>query len=1437
MISSNSASKRVISLSVVLALVVSLLSFFVTPAVAVPPSPPCVTKTTKVGNDTVVQFLRTGTCTWNVPADVTQLRGLIVGGGGGGGGQGLFGGGGGGGGYVEFDSLLLSDQTVTITVGAGGQSDLNPNFGQSPGASSGENSSIVGDGLNITALGGGAGGASLQPNFETGSLARDGGSGGGSGLRNLSDGSIDLSYGQATIASDLVLPGGQTDVTINLEEKGNDGSPICAIIGGISIQYPSSAGGGGGAGGPGICEFNQSGASVSHGGDGYQNDILGVNHYWAGGGGGGNFGYQTSIYSGGDGGLGGGGGGGAFGEQVNPQPISGIDGGSGLNLPTKRNNFQYSSEYPNAYGSDGGVNTGGGGGGGTHPLGLGGNGGSGIVVLRYLTPQGTPDPSSDATLGSATVKGIERIELGGGDTGIPASASAVFTLSAAEAAGSESTFFTPSSANIPSVPEATVRAVLLTSNDNILNNFNSGQEYNGQAISPNSFFIVKVTAQDGVTNRFYRFDVEIDATAPLLVSSTPADGDVDVETILDIPGGLDIWFNLRLVFDEPVKWNPDKPVKLYRVGNSGAFPDEHLTLKSGDGSNTLVFYHTEQTAPGLLQSSEYEVVIDSDSITDLVGNSFEGIARPSSIRFTTKPGPVVISRTPGGSSSAPLNSDFSITFNEPVSLVEGKSVHLYREGFEAPVYSFPVTGLSNIDDKSFTQSLDTYLVLGASYYILIDPEAFLDLTGNLFNGFSSPTDFAFTTARTVPGAPTSVSVTRINPTIADVLFVAPTFDGRSEITEYSAISSPDGIIRSVAGEARTIRFENLNPVENYTFTVVATNDEGDSESSLASNTLVGNAYNVPCSTNGGFITISINIVIGSSSERCEGTLVIPEGVTEIATSALEEQVLITGLSLPSTLVTIGNDAFAGATALTELVIPNNVSTIGSYAFTNAMSLRNLTIGNSVVTIGDGAFWYANLLTSIVIPDSVETIGVEAFARASDGNILTLLRIGRNVINLGDEAFSEYDENHVASFQYCGTDLEPEDFGLAGLGGVPQVGCPPEAPTSIIAISAGATSIDVSFTAPSENGGSPVTSYTAISSPGGISGSISQAGNGTIRVSGLTAGISYTFTVIATNSVGNSLPSLASNLVSSVRSPSAPSSVVAVATGKRSARITLINTASDGGAAITSYSLTSSAGGISRTFLVSGNSGSTFTHEFTNLQPGTTYTFLVTATNSVGTSPVTSSNVITTVSLVVASITSLTYSDDGTGSAGKLIWTGKNIDSVLFTGPSDSYPGPFNYGAFTSRWNGTIRNLTPETTYTITIFAASEDGVGESKSLTFTTGIKTAEIKDLAYWNSWLKANTFMPNEAANLISLLNKFNALVTSRHRSFIKVPISRVSSVSARSLTPMACSVVSTTAKVDAGLVKALTRDTCTISYTVLGPSRAAATLVKDFVFNKVG
>ena len=85
-----------------------------------------------------------------------------------------------------------------------------------------------------------------------------------------------------------------------------------------------------------------------------------------------------------------------------------------------------------------------------------------------------------------------------------------------------------------------------------------------------------------------------------------------------------------------------------------------------------------------------------------------------------------------------------------------------------------------------------------------------------------------------------------------------------------------------------------------------------------------------------------------------------------------------------------------------------------------------------------------------------------------------------------------------------------------------------APTSVTAISTSPTSADVSFEAPESDGGSNITSYTATSSPGGITGTISQSGSGTITVTGLTPGIGYTFTVKATNYIGTSVASSVSN---------------------------------------------------------------------------------------------------------------------------------------------------------------------------------------------------------------------------------------------------------------------------------------------------------------------
>lgn len=190
-------------------------------------------------------------------------------------------------------------------------------------------------------------------------------------------------------------------------------------------------------------------------------------------------------------------------------------------------------------------------------------------------------------------------------------------------------------------------------------------------------------------------------------------------------------------------------------------------------------------------------------------------------------------------------------------------------------------------------------------------------------------------------------------------------------------------------------------------------------------------------------------------------------------------------------------------------------------------------------------------------------------------------------------------------------------------GTPTV---PGAPTGVAAL-AGNASAAVAFIAPASNGGRAITSYQVKSNDG-------KTATGTaspITVTGLVNGTPYTFTVTATNEIGTGAASAASNTVtpsSGATVPGAPTGATAF-TGDASALVDFVPPASNGGSAITSYTVTSSPGGITgvgpiNPILVSG------------LTNGTPYTFTVTATNAVGTGAAsTASNSVTPVPVPTA----------------------------------------------------------------------------------------------------------------------------------------------------------------------------------------------------------
>ena len=469
-----------------------------------------------------------------------------------------------------------------------------------------------------------------------------------------------------------------------------------------------------------------------------------------------------------------------------------------------------------------------------------------------------------------------------------------------------------------------------------------------------------------------------------------------------------------------------------------------------------------------------------------------------------------------------------------------------------------------------------------------------------------------------PNAPTIGTATATDTTTATVSFTAPVNGGSTTITSYTATSSPGGITGTLSQSGSgTITVSGLSASTSYTFTVTATNSNGTSVPSASSNSITTfatpvntvapvvsgtasfdstlsttegtwtgtatitftyqwqrNGVNISSATSSTYTLVAEDVgnpircvvtgtnAVGNSSANSNATAnisAIAPGAPTIGSATP------TGLTTATVAFTApASNGGATITTYTATSSPDNITGTLSQAGSGTINMTGLTQGTNYTftvtatnSIGTGS---ASASSNSITTDSapVNTVAPVVSGTATVGQALSTTdgtwtgtatitftyQWQRNGVNISSATNSTYtlvaaDASNPIRCVVTGTNAVGNSS--ANSNATANVAAiAPGAPTIGAATATSSSTATVAFTAPASNGGATITTYTATSSPGGITGTLSQEGSGTITVSGLAQTTTYTFTVTATNSVGTGSASSASN---SITTPSSGPTVI------------------------------------------------------------------------------------------------------------------------------------------------------------------------------------------------------------------------------------------------------------------------------------------------------
>lgn len=501
-------------------------------------------------------------------------------------------------------------------------------------------------------------------------------------------------------------------------------------------------------------------------------------------------------------------------------------------------------------------------------------------------------------------------------------------------------------------------------------------------------------------------------------------------------------------------------------------------------------------------------------------------------------------------------------------------------------------------------------------------------TAILLVGGMLAVDSSLTTAAAeglaAPSPPANVSA-RAGVNAAKIYWEPPVDDGGEPVSSYTVTSSPEGKTCTGSAAARSCYVKSLTNGQPYTFTVTATNASGTS---------------APATTN------TVTPAADTTAPVLVSTEVTPDRASSLGGSTITVRLRITDDLSGRAPVTGPLDANPA------ILFKRRTGDYATFGFTRAVNRISGDeydgIYQATVSVPAGTsagYWDLSVYPIRDAADNstgfVTRPGVLVGAPAAPTAVTATTGPGRQV-TVSWQAPSDNGGNIITSYQltdsHTGTtrtvtattwtgsfpDIaadEPLTFTVAAVNAAgssaasapsPAVIVPAEAPSPVRNASAvrGDQSAAVDWDAPMHTHGAPVTGYTVTADPGGQQVTVEPGATQT-TVPGLTNGVAYTFTITATNAAGTS-EGVAAGPVTPAGVPQTVADVTATASD-RSATVAW-EQGDDNGAPVTGYKVTATPGGHQVTV------GPDVTQATVpGLTNGVAYTFVVTATNSVGSS--------------------------------------------------------------------------------------------------------------------------------------------------------------------------------------------------------------------------